>query len=259
MKRLVLTIEYDGTFFHGWQVQPGLRTVQLNIESALTRMMGQTIRVSASGRTDAGVHALGQVAHCDVPKRIPPENVALGLNSILPGDVRVVECRWAPEGFHSRFRATGKRYRYLILNRRKPTALLRNRVWNIRHPLDLDNMRGGAFYLIGEKDFFSFRSSGDPGTTVRDMRDISIEKDGDMVTIFFEANGFLKHMVRNIVGALVEVGRGRMEPGNLKKLLDSRSRLNAPRKAPAQGLTLMEVFYLNSPPDSLTNPVPGGR
>jgi len=243
VKRLVLTIEYDGTFFHGWQVQPGLRTVQRDMENALTCMMGQTIRVSASGRTDAGVHALAQVAHCDVPKRIPPENVALGLNSLLPGDVRVVDCRWAPEGFHSRFSATGKRYRYLILNRRKPTALLRNRVWNVRHPLDLESMRAGAFHLIGEKDFFAFRSSGDPGTTVREMREISIEQNEDIVTIFFEANGFLKHMVRNITGALVEVGKGRMSPGDLKKLLDAGSRLNAPRKAPAQGLTLMEVYY----------------
>ena len=243
MKRLVITIEYDGTHFHGWQVQPGLRTVQREMEGALTRMMGSAIRVSASGRTDAGVHALAQVAHCDVPKMIPPENVALGLNSLLPRDVRVADCGWAPAGFHARFSASGKKYRYLVLNRKTPTALLRNRVWHVRRPLDLEKMREGSLYLVGEKDFFSFRSSGDPGTTVREMRDISIQRDGDFVTVLFEANGFLKHMVRNIMGALVEVGSGRMEPVDLKRLLDARSRENAPRKAPARGLTLMEVYY----------------
>ncbi len=241
--RLKATLEYDGTSFHGWQVQPGLRTVQGIVEEALSRMMDQKVRVIGSGRTDAGVHALGQVVHFEAPKQIPPRNVAMGLNTLLPRDVRIVECTEAPDGFHARFSATGKRYRYLVLNRAAPTALLRNRVWHIRTPLDEEAMAAAASHLTGRKDFTAFRSAGDDGTTIRDLKELSIIRDEDFLNLSFEADGFLKHMVRNITGALMEVGSGRMTPQDILDMIRSRSRDGAPKKAPPQGLTLVEVFY----------------
>jgi len=241
--RLILTLEYDGSQFHGWQIQPGLRTIQATVEEALEKMMGASVRAKASGRTDAGVHALGQVMHCDVTREIPPENVMMGLNSLLPPDVRVMNCRKAPEGFHAQYSAAGKLYRYNILNRFQPTALLRDRVWHVRRPLDDEAMRIGASFLIGKRDFAAFKSAGDEGTTVRDLRRIDVVRERDTLTLTFEADGFLKHMVRNITGALVEVGLGRLTPEDVRDVLDSRSRENSPRKAPPQGLTLVEVFY----------------
>ncbi len=242
--RLILTLEYDGSQFHGWQIQPGLRTIQGTVEKALAEMMGASVRAKASGRTDAGVHALGQVMHCDVSRGIPPENVMMGLNSLLPPDVRVIKCREAPEEFHAQYSATGKHYRYDILNRSQPTALLRDRVWHVRRPLDDEAMKIGASYLIGKKDFAAFKSAGDEGTTVRDLRRIDVVREQDILTLTFEADGFLKHMVRNLTGALVEVGLGRLNPEDVRGILDSRSRKNSPRKAPPQGLTLVKVFYL---------------
>ncbi|MEE8547818.1 MAG: tRNA pseudouridine(38-40) synthase TruA, partial [bacterium] len=191
--RLLLKIEYDGTRFHGWQIQPNVLTVQGALEDAMGQMMAEPVRIIGSGRTDAGVHALGQVAHCDVPRNIPTDNIRMGLNSILPEDVRILECSHAPDGFHAQFRAIGKKYTYQILNRQNPTALDRNRVWHLRHPLDLDAMAKGAGYLIGKKDFASFKSTGDNKTTVRDLKELSISREGDLITMVFEANGFLKY------------------------------------------------------------------
>lgn len=246
MRRIRLLLEYDGTAFSGWQVQPGVRTVQGTLQEALGRMMGTKTVVVGSGRTDAGVHALGQVAHSDVARDIEPENIMMGLNSSLPADVRVLECVLAPEGFHAQRSAIGKIYRYIILNRAAPTALDRHRVWHIRQPLDLKAMSAAALLLKGERDFAAFKSSGDETTTVRNLRTLRLEREKDRIFLYFEADGFLKHMVRNITGALVEVGLGRMTVGDVDRLLDGRSRESAPRKAPPQGLTLMEVFYEDS-------------
>lgn len=243
LMRLLLKIEYEGTRFHGWQIQPNVRTVQGVLEDAVGRMMEEPVRIIGSGRTDAGVHALGQVAHCDVPRDIPADNIRMGLNSILPEDVKVQECRPAPEGFHAQFSAIGKRYTYQILNRQNPTAVYRHRVWHLKHPLDLEAMTLGAGFLTGKKDFASFKSTGDDKTTVRDLRELSIAREGDLVKLSFEANGFLKYMVRNMVGALTWVGVGRMSPEDLKALLETRTRKDAPKKAPPQGLTLECVFY----------------
>jgi len=242
-RRIVLTLEYDGTDFHGWQLQPEIRTVQGVLQEALSQMMGEEIKVSGSGRTDAGVHAKAQVAHADIKRDIPPENIALGLNSILPRDVRVTECRDEASDFHAQFSATGKRYIYHILNIARPTALMRHRVWHIRNQLDVDAMREGADFLKGTHDFIAFKSAGDESTTIRDLRVIEIDAEGENIFLTFEASGFLKHMVRNITGALVEVGEGKLTPLDIKGLLESRSRVGAPSKAPPQGLTLIEVYY----------------
>ncbi|MDF1536665.1 MAG: tRNA pseudouridine(38-40) synthase TruA [bacterium] len=243
MRRIRLLLEYDGTGFSGWQVQPGMRTVQGEVQEALARMMEAPVKLIGSGRTDAGVHAIGQVAHAEVPKEIPAVNIAMGLNSSLSRDIRILDCGDVPPTFHAQRSARGKLYRYAILNSPTPTALDRFRVWHIRSPLDLVKMNSGASFLRGEHDFTSFKSAGDETTTVRNLRRLDIEKDGDRISLMFEANGFLKHMVRNITGTLVQVGLGRMAPDKVKTVLENLSRDNAPPKAPPQGLTLMEVYY----------------
>ncbi|MDF1526615.1 MAG: tRNA pseudouridine(38-40) synthase TruA [bacterium] len=243
MRRIKLTLEYDGTDFSGWQVQPDQRTVQGALQESLSNMMGSQIKVIGSGRTDAGVHAVEQVAHADVTRDIPATNIMMGLNSSLDRDVRVLECVDTEPAFHAQRSATGKTYRYIILNGPRPTALDRYRVWYIRQPLDLEAMAQGAAHLIGEQDFAAFKSAGDETTTVRTLRKVDIKKTGDHIVLLFEANGFLKHMVRNLTGALVEVGQGKLFPDDIRRLLLGRSRENAPKKAPPQGLTLMQVTY----------------
>ena len=243
LRRIKLTLEYDGTDFSGWQVQPDQRTVQGELQESLSNMMGSQIKVIGSGRTDAGVHAAEQVAHADVTRDIPAVNIMMGLNSSLGKDVRVVNCEDTAQEFHAQRSATGKTYRYIILNGSRPTALDRNRVWYIRQPLDLEAMSKGATHLIGEKDFAAFKSAGDETTTVRNLRKVDIKVEGEHILLLFEANGFLKHMVRNLTGALVEVGQGKLVPDDIRRLLLGRSRENAPKKAPPQGLTLMQVTY----------------
>jgi len=247
MERIKFLLEYDGSEFSGWQVQPEARTVQGVLQEALTRMMGTRTGIVGSGRTDAGVHALGQVAHADVSKNIPPWNIMMGLNSSMPGDVRVIECSPASRDFHAQRSASGKLYRYTILNRPAPTAVDRYRVWHIRQSLDLEAMRSAALLLVGQNDFAAFKSSGDNIPTVRKLRTLQIDREKDRLLLYYEADGFLKHMVRNITGALVEVGLGKMTGEDVKNLLLSRSRDNAPRKAAPQGLTLMKVYYSNGP------------
>ena len=243
MRRIKLTLEYDGTEFSGWQVQPDQRTVQGELQESLSNMMGSQIKVIGSGRTDAGVHATEQVAHADVTRDIPAVNIMMGLNSSLEKDVRVLNCEDTAQEFHAQRSATGKTYRYIILNGSRPTALDRNRVWYIRQPLDLEAMVEGAAHLIGEKDFAAFKSAGEETTTVRNLRKVDIKVEGEHILLLFEANGFLKHMVRNLTGALVEVGQGKLVPDDIRRLLLGRSRENAPKKAPPQGLTLVQVTY----------------
>lgn len=243
MRKIKLLLEYDGTDFSGWQVQPGMRTVQGEVQEALSTMMEEKVNVIGSGRTDAGVHAAGQVAHARVPKDIPAPNIGMGLNSSMPRDVRVLDCVDVPDDFHAQRSADGKLYRYTILNSPVPTALDRFRVWHIRQPLALEPMIEGAGILRGEHDFAAFKSAGDDTTTVRNLRTVDIEREGDRVVLSFEANGFLKHMVRNITGTLVQVGLGRMTPEDVRINLEALSRENAPIKAPPQGLMLVEVYY----------------
>ena len=243
LRRIKLTLEYDGTEFSGWQVQPDQRTVQGELQESLSNMMGSQIKVIGSGRTDAGVHAVEQVAHADVTRDIPAANIMMGLNSSLERDVRVLNCEDTAQKFHAQRSATGKTYRYIILNGSRPTALDRNRVWYIRQPLDLEAMVEGAAHLIGEQDFAAFKSAGDETFTVRNLRKVDIQKEGERIVLLFEANGFLKHMVRNLTGALVEVGQGKLVHDDIRRLLLGRSRENAPKKAPPQGLTLVQVTY----------------
>ena len=253
---LVLWIEYKGTNFHGWQTQPGQRTVQREIEGALAKMCGEPVRIIGSGRTDAGVHAWGQVAHFHTRSRIEPYKVRIGLNTMMCRDVSIFDCREAPDGFHAQFDAVRKTYRYRILNRRSPSAIRHPYVWHVRKRLDLEAMRGAAEILEGEHDFASFcREKGRPEDTVRRLERLSVERAGDEVVIEATAGGFLRHMVRNLVGVLVEVGRGEREADSVGEVLAGKDRSLAGVNAPPQGLALVSVDYGDRlPPESAPGP-----
>lgn len=244
-RTIIIVLEYDGSGFAGWQVQPGERTVQGEVESALARLTGVHHRIVAAGRTDAGVHAWGQVAHFRTDSKLELKNFEAGLNSLLPPDVAV---RAASEGaaeFDARRSARGKTYRYVILNRFERSAVDRLRAWHVMAPLDVDSMKVGASYLVGEHDFSSFRgqkcASKNPVRVIKRI-DILPQKE-DVVIIEVEATAFLKNMVRSIVGTLVEVGRGKWSPEDVKGALDARDRTKAGPTAPPHGLYLVEVYY----------------
>jgi tRNA pseudouridine38-40 synthase len=240
-----LTLEYDGTDFVGWQVQPNGRSVQEVVEGALARLLGEPVRVTGAGRTDAGVHARGQVCSLRTEKRIPLRAFVLGMNSLLPPDVAVVEAADEEPGFDARRSASGKRYEYAIWNGPTRSPLRRRRAWEVFRPLDVRAMREAAGYLLGEHDFSAFRASDCPAKTTRRLLrvlDVSGEAGGE-ITVAAEATAFLKHMVRNLVGTLVEVGHGKRAPGSMPGLLASGDRTRAGVTAPPQGLTLVRVDY----------------
>ncbi len=253
---LVLWIEYEGTHFHGWQVQPGKRTVQGEVEGALSRMCGEAIRILASGRTDAGVHAWGQVAHFYTHSRIEPYKVRIGLNTLTARDVSVFDCREARGGFHAQFDAVRKTYRYRILNRRSPSAIRHFHTWHVRRPLDLGAMREAARMLEGEHDFASFcRERGRPEDTVRRLESLRVTRVDDEVILEATANGFLRHMVRTLAGVLVEVGRGERTADSVRGILAGRRRALAGVTAPPQGLVLVRVEYGEKlPPEAAPGP-----
>jgi tRNA pseudouridine38-40 synthase len=242
---LKLTLEYDGTEFVGWQMQPNGRSVQEELEKGIARLCGEPLRVTGAGRTDAGVHARGQVASLRAPRELPLKAWTAGLNALLPADLACVRAEIAPEGFDARRWARGKRYVYAILQTPVRSPLERRRAWEIRRPLDVEAMRRAAVALLGKRDFSTFRAANCPArTTVREIRRLDIRQSGPRIELVVEATAFLKHMVRNIVGTLVEVGHGRREAGSLAALLEARDRTRAGPTAPAHGLFLDEVFYL---------------
>lgn len=243
-RRLVLWVEYDGTDFRGWQVQPGARTVQGELEGALATLCGEAVRVVGSGRTDSGVHALGQVAHFDTRSALSLLKVRLGVNGLTGEDLAVVDCREAAGGFHAQHDALRKTYRYRILNRRAPSALRRGRAWHLRAPLDVERMAQAASFLAGEHDFAAFcREQGRPASTVRCLERLEVRREADEILIEASGDGFLRHMVRTIVGTLAQAGRGERPPESLKEVLESRDRTRAGPTAPPQGLFLVEVDY----------------
>jgi tRNA pseudouridine38-40 synthase len=241
---LKLTLEYDGARFVGWQVQPNGRSVQGELERAVFRLCGEEVRVIGAGRTDSGVHARAQVASLSVTKELPLRAWTVGLNSLLPDDLACVRAEEAPEGFDARRWARGKRYIYSILQTPVRLPLQRGRVWEIRRPIDPEPLRAAARSLLGTHDFSAFRASNCPArTTVREIRKFDILQDGPRIDFVIEATAFLKHMARNLVGTLVEVGHGRRAADSLPALLESRDRKRAGPTAPAHGLVLDEVFY----------------
>ncbi len=240
-----LTIEYDGTHYHGWQVQPNGPSIQQVIESRLERMTRQKIRLLGSGRTDAGVHALGQVANFSCKTQISPFDFQKGLNSMLPNDIVIHECVEVDPSFHARYDARSKCYRYRILNRSIPPAIGRQYIWWIRSALDLPTMQQAANQLIGRHDFKAFEGAGSPRShTVRHVMQASfLNESSNAIEFKIEADGFLRYMVRNIVGTLVAVGRGNLTPKQFEAVMASRDRNQAAATAPPQGLCLMCVNY----------------
>ncbi|WP_126444696.1 tRNA pseudouridine(38-40) synthase TruA [Sulfuricystis multivorans] len=242
--RIALGLEYDGSRFLGWQSQAGGNTVQDALEAALAAVAGHRVRVVCAGRTDAGVHATAQLVHFDVAVSRPLTAWVRGANAHLPREVAV---RWAvPVGadFHARFAARARSYRYLLLNRPERPGLLAGRVGWCHRPLDLPAMRAASACLIGEHDFSSFRAAGcQAKSPVKTLYRFDIERQGDLIVFDCCANAFLHHMVRNLVGALVHVGVGRMSPDDFVRLLEARDRrLGAPTYAP-DGLYLTGVEY----------------
>ncbi len=245
-RNIKLILEYDGTNYHGWQSQKGSgkATVQEALEAALRSLTGEEIKTVSSGRTDAGVHALGHVANFVTGSAIPAEAWAPALNRLLPSDIRVLASEEVRPDFHARFSARGKTYRYRILNRRMPSALQRNHAWHVDRKLNVAAMRRAAKTLVGKHDFSSFRSAScNAASPIRNLRSITIQKKGELIDILLEADAFLMHMARNITGTLAEAGLGRFSADDVKAILRSGDRRRAGRTAPAHGLTLVAVHY----------------
>jgi tRNA pseudouridine38-40 synthase len=241
-----LTVAYRGTDFFGWQRQAEKRTVQECLETALAKLWGQSISLQGSGRTDTGVHALGQVASFNAPRLHQATVLQRALNANLPRDVRVVKCRLVSPAFHARFDALEKTYRYLVLNQPVQDPFTPGTHWHVPLPLDLPAMKRAAAALRGEHDFASFTSN--PGYerkrgTVRTLRRAAITPHGHVLAFQFTSNGFLYRMVRNLVGGLVKVGLGKMTSADFERILRARSRSEAPPNAPACGLYLVSVKY----------------
>jgi len=245
---LRLTLEYDGTGFEGWQSQgAGRRTVQDVLEAGLEQVTGQCCPVAGAGRTDAGVHAEGQVASCSPATALSPVELRRALNAVLPLDLAVREVAFAPEGFHARRSARRKLYRYALWNGSVRSPLREHTHWGVRAPLDVAAMEAAAAPLVGTHDFAAFQSSGGgTRTSVRTLERLEVEGvPGGEIRVWAAGDGFLRHMVRALVGTLVEVGRGRRAAGDLPAVLASRYRARAGPTAPARGLTLVRVEYGN--------------
>jgi tRNA pseudouridine38-40 synthase len=242
--RLRLVIEYDGTAYCGWQLQAGADTVQGRIEAVLEKLFGQPVRIQASGRTDAGVHALGQVAVFDALRYFDPIELKRALNALLPPDIAVREVREVPAGFDPRRAALVRVYEYRILNRELRSAFDYRYAWHIAQPLNLAAMCEAARLFLGEHDFAAFRTLGtETRSTVRIIFLSQWEKRGDFLTYRVEGSSFLRHMVRSMVAAMVEVGRNRMTAAAVRALLAGGDRSAAPAAAPPCGLFLVEVRY----------------
>ena len=245
LKNFKITIEYDGSPYHGWQRQTSDRTIQGEIEKALMTMTEEKVALIGSGRTDAGVHAFGQVANFHYDKALSPGNFQKGLNSLLPEDIVITACKQVPEKFHARYDVKSKIYHYRILNRNLPAAIFRQYAWHIRKRLDLDAMVGSLRYIIGTHDFKAFEGTGSPrANAIRSVTHADLVKIEDGYLVFkIEGNGFLRFMVRNIVGTLVDVGIGKNTPLDFNRILISKDRNLAGITAPAHGLFLMQVNY----------------
>lgn len=246
MARFKLVLEYDGARFEGWQIQPGARTVQGELAEAVTRVSGEAEpAVVGSGRTDSGVHAEGQVASVEIARPFTPNKLREALNGVLPRDVAVVEVEAAPADFDARKHARGKRYRYQIWNGRIASPLRQARFAHVRVPLDVSAMDAAARAFVGEHDFSSLRAAGsDVPTSVRTLVGCRVEGEtGGEIRLHVAGSGFLRHMVRNLAGTLIEVGRGRLAASEMEAILAARDRSRAGPTAPAQGLTLVSVDY----------------
>ncbi len=247
MRNFKLTLEYDGAHFYGWQTQAGgLRTVQAHLEEKLERIFKKKVHCTASGRTDTGVHALGQVAHFKVDTFMKTTQIQRALNAFLDKDLSVLKVQEVPLDFHAQYSVKSKTYRYTILNRKFPSALWRDRAYFYPYKLNLSLMRQAAKYILGKQDFKSFQAAAQASpvkTSVRDIQKLAVTKDHDFIYITIASNGFLYKMVRNIVGTLLAVGSGRISKDKVPELLKAKDRKLAPATAPAHGLCMIRVSY----------------
>jgi tRNA pseudouridine38-40 synthase len=245
MPRYKLVIEYDGRPYHGFQAQDGLASIQGSLERAVTAFSGQAQRVHAAGRTDAGVHATGQVAHVDLEKDWPAATVRNALNAhLVPEPIVVLSAETAPEDWHARFSATERRYLYRILNRWAPPGLERGRVWHVKKPLDADAMHAAAKTLLGHHDFTTFRDLACQAKSPMKTLDVAdVSRVGDEIHLVFASRSFLHRQVRSMAGTLAEVGVGRWNAGDVKAALEARDRKACGPVAPSDGLYLTDVGY----------------
>lgn len=244
MPRVAVGIEYLGTAYCGWQAQAGQRTVQQQVEAALSAVADEPVAVVCAGRTDTGVHALGQVVHFDTAAARAPRAWVLGANTRLPQDISLLWAQEVPSHFHARYSALSRSYRYVIVNRGQRPALAAGRVAWVHRPLDVASMRAAAAHLLGEHDFSAFRSADcQSKTPMRRITAIAVERSGERITIDVTANAFLHHMVRNLVGSLLPIGRGERPVSWLAELLDGRDRTVAGPTALPQGLLFIGPLY----------------
>ena len=243
-----LLIAYDGTNYEGWQIQKIGTGVQQLIEEAFRKVFPSLTRIHSSSRTDTGVHALGMVAHVEIPRdefKMALAKLPLAINAHLPQDIRIVSATRASEKFHARFDATGKQYRYFVWNHAAMNPLLRTQAWHVSQKLDVAAMRHAAKLFLGKHDFKSFAGTRnyEMETTVRTLTRCDIRKSGPLLTFYIEGDGFLYKMCRGIVGTLVQLGRGKFSEGDIKAMLAARDRRVAGMTSPAHGLVLWRVFY----------------
>ncbi len=246
MPNLKFTIEYDGTAYHGWQIQPTVPTIQGTLEGCLATILRRGVALKGAARTDAGVHALGQVASFAAPDA-DPRRLTRSLNALLPDDIVVRSVETAPPEFHARHSAIGRIYRYRIVVGEEPSPFIRPFVAPSRTALDHEAMGRAAALLLGRRDFSSFRAAGDVSESpVKEIRRSIVAREGErgeIITYTIEASSFLQYMVRNIAGTLIEVGRGRIRPEEMTRILETRDRRAAGPTAPAAGLCLVRVLY----------------
>ncbi|MCY9006964.1 tRNA pseudouridine(38-40) synthase TruA [Peribacillus frigoritolerans] len=245
MPKYKCVIAYDGTDFAGYQVQPEKRTIQSEFEAVLAQMhKGTIIKVTASGRTDSGVHAKGQVLHFESPLTFPTENWIKAFSALLPTDIIALEVDIVPDDFHARFHTTGKEYRYIVARSKLRDPFKRNYAYHYPYPLNVEAIREAISYLIGTHDFTSFCSAKtEVVDKVRTIKEMDFEESDDFLVFRFVGEGFLYNMVRILVGTLLDVGSGKMSPHDMSGILDKKDRSFAGKTAPAQGLYLWKVFY----------------
>lgn len=245
MRRYRLTIEYDGGLFSGWQRQDNAPSIQAALEEAAFQVSGEKIDIQGAGRTDAGVHAFGQVAHLDMEKDLTPDKLRDALNFYLrPHPIAILAAEIAPPDFHARFSATSRHYRYIICNRRAPLALQRHRVWWVGRTLQAERMNEAAQTLIGQHDFSSFRASiCQAASAIKTLDRLTVTRIGEDIHIEADARSFLHHQVRNIVGTLEMIGAGKWDKEDLARILAARDRSLAGPTAPPEGLYLIRVGY----------------
>ncbi|MBD8138427.1 tRNA pseudouridine(38-40) synthase TruA [Bacillus sp. AFS026049] len=245
MPKYKCVIAYDGTDFAGYQVQPEKRTIQSEFEAVLAQMhKGTIIKVTASGRTDSGVHAKGQVLHFESPLTFPTENWIKAFSALLPTDIIALEVDIVPDDFHARFHTTGKEYRYIVARSKLRDPFKRNYAYHYPYPLNMEAIREAISYLIGTHDFTSFCSAKtEVVDKVRTIKEMDFEESDDFLVFRFVGEGFLYNMVRILVGTLLDVGSGKISPHDMSGILDKKDRSFAGKTAPAQGLYLWKVFY----------------